>query len=183
MALDRNYFNNIVLEPVRKKFYPLQAVDNLLVDIRSQAAGMLREAEAVSARANAAEQQADALRKENADLRANAEALSREVSSLRAEVSELKLSNDSLLAVQQQSQQRVVRPVTDSEDRAALLARVERFYVSARDSYVHAISHLDEEWQSLSAEAGIPSPTEVPEDLSQKVSSIARELEEIESLR
>ena len=183
MALDRNYFNNIVLDPVRKKYYPVKAVDDLLVDIRSQATGMLREAESVSARVISAEQQAEALLRENTELRANAEALSREVSSLRAEIEELKLSNDSLLTVQQQSQQRTARPITDSEDRAALLARVERFYVSARDSYVHAISHLDEEWQSLSAEAGVQPPAEVPEDLSQKVSSIARELEEIESLR
>ena len=183
MALDRNYFNKIVLEPVRRKYYSLTDVDNLLVDIRSQATAMLQEAESASARVISAEQQAEALCRENTELRANAEALSREVSSLRAEIEELKLNNDSLLAVQQQSQQRAARPVTDSEDRAALLARVERFYVSARDSYVHAISHLDEEWQSLSAEAGVQPPSAVPEDLSQKVSSIARELEEIESLR
>ena len=185
MALDRNYFNSIVLDPVRKKYYPVKAVDDLLVDIRSQATGMLQEAEAVSARANSAELQADALRKENAELRANAETLSREISSLHAEIDELKLSNESLLAVQQQSkqQQRISRSLPFSEERAALLSRVERFYVSAREVHTNAISRLDEEWQSLSAEAAEKSAEDIPEDLSQRVMSIARELEEIESLR
>lgn len=181
MALDRNYFNNIVLEPVRKKYYSIQDVDNLLMDMRNQANGMLREAEALSGRAFSAEQQADALRKENSELRTNAETLSREVSSLRAEVDELKLNNDSLRVVQKQAQQNA-RPMTNKEYRAALLARVEKFYVSTRDAYVSAISQLDDEWNSLSEETKA-KVEEVPSDLSQKISSIARELEEIESLR
>ena len=37
MALDREYFNSIDLKPVRKKFYPVEDVDALLVDIRKNA--------------------------------------------------------------------------------------------------------------------------------------------------
>ena len=183
MALDRNYFNNIVLEPVRKKFYPVKEVDDLLVDIRSQAIAMLHETEALSARSLSAEQQADSLRMENGELRTNAETLSREISSLRAEIDELKLNNESLRTVQQQTQQRISRPLSFSEERTALLSRVEKFYSSAREVYINAISRLDEEWQTLSAETNEKTAEVIPEDLSQRVLNIARELEEIESLR
>ena len=45
MKLDRNYFNSIELEPVKKKYYSLTDVDKILVDIRKNALEMVEEIE------------------------------------------------------------------------------------------------------------------------------------------
>lgn len=45
MALDRDYFNSIDLKPVKKKYYSLEEVDALLVDIRAKALAANEETE------------------------------------------------------------------------------------------------------------------------------------------
>lgn len=108
MALDRNYFNSIRLEPVKRKFYDIYSVDNLLVDIRRQAELMNHRYDELR----------EDLEEENGireDLRKKGQILSEEILSLREELqkSEQKASDAEAKAaeaeqkMQEQTQQSV----------------------------------------------------------------------------
>ena len=86
MELDRNYFNQIRLNTRRGKFYDIEAVDRLLVDIRSRADSMNREYAAACQKLAEAVQTAESLREENTELFMKGQALSQEVLALRDEL-------------------------------------------------------------------------------------------------
>ena len=86
MALDKSYFNSIRLDTFRHKFYSVEAVDRLLVDIRSQADSMNRELGATAGKLAEAQRTAEDLTEENRDLRAKGQALSQEIISLREDL-------------------------------------------------------------------------------------------------
>ena len=86
MALDKAYFNAIRLDTYRRKFYSVDAVDRLLVDIRSQADTLNRELD--TARRSLAEEQQTgiSLKEENRDLLSKGQTLSQEIVSLREDL-------------------------------------------------------------------------------------------------
>ena len=86
MELDRNYFNSIRLNTRRGKFYDIEAVDRLLVDIRSRADSMNREYADACRKLAEAVQTAESLREENTELFMKGQALSQEVLALRDEL-------------------------------------------------------------------------------------------------
>ena len=86
MELDRNYFNQIRLNTRRGKFYDIEAVDRLLVDIRSRADSMNREYADACRKLAEAVQTAETLREENTELFMKGQALSQEVLALRDEL-------------------------------------------------------------------------------------------------
>ena len=86
MELDRNYFNQIRLNTRRGKFYDIEAVDRLLVDIRSRADSMNREYADACRKLAEAVQTAESLREENTELFMKGQALSQEVLALRDEL-------------------------------------------------------------------------------------------------
>ena len=86
MELDRNYFNQIRLNTRRGKFYDIEAVDRLLVDIRSRADSMNREYADACRKLAEAVQTAESPREENTELFMKGQALSQEVLALRDEL-------------------------------------------------------------------------------------------------
>lgn len=86
MSLDKSYFNSIRLDTYRHKFYSVEAVDRLLVDIRSQADLMNRELEVNRRKLAEAQQTAESLTEENRDLLSKGQALSQEIVSLREDL-------------------------------------------------------------------------------------------------
>ena len=86
MSLDKSYFNSIRLDTYRHKFYSIEAVDRLLVDIRSQADSLNRELEASGRKLAEAQQTAETLTDENRDLLSKGQALSQEIISLRKDL-------------------------------------------------------------------------------------------------
>lgn len=86
MSLDKSYFNSIRLDTFRHRFYSVEAVDRLLVDIRAQADTMNRELEASARKLSAAQQTAETLTEENRDLLSKGQALSQEIISLREDL-------------------------------------------------------------------------------------------------
>ena len=86
MSLDKSYFNSIRLDTYRHKFYSIEAVDRLLVDIRSQADSLNRELEASGRKLAEAQQTAETLTDENRDLLSKGQALSQEIISLREDL-------------------------------------------------------------------------------------------------
>ena len=86
MELDRSYFNSIRLSTHRGKFYDVEAVDRLLVDIRSRADSLNREVLSSREKLAEAERTADILREENNELFLKGQALSQEILALREEL-------------------------------------------------------------------------------------------------
>ena len=86
MSLDKSYFNSIRLDTYRHKFYSIEAVDRLLVDIRSQADSLNRELEVSDRKLAEAQQTAETLTDENRDLLSKGQALSQEIISLRKDL-------------------------------------------------------------------------------------------------
>ena len=102
MELDRSYFNSIRLNTHRGKFYDVEAVDRLLVDIRSRADALNREVIASREKLAEAEKTAEALREENNELFLKGQALSQEILSLREELRAAQAGEASLIPEEEQ---------------------------------------------------------------------------------
>ena len=97
MELDRSYFNSIRLNTRRGKYYDVEAVDKLLVDIRSKADTLNREVLSSREKLAEAERTADVLREENNELFLKGQALSQEILSLREELRAAQAGEASLI--------------------------------------------------------------------------------------
>ena len=97
MDLDRSYFNSIRLNTRRGKYYDVEAVDKLLVDIRSRADALNKEVYYSREKLAEAERTADALREENNELFLKGQALSQEILSLREELRAAQAGEASLI--------------------------------------------------------------------------------------
>ena len=86
MELDRNYFNSIRLSTHRGKYYDVEAVDRLLVDIRSRADALNREVLAARDKVAELERTNESLQEENSELFLKGQALSQEILALREEL-------------------------------------------------------------------------------------------------
>ena len=194
MALDRNYFNNIELEPLRRKFYDIEAVDALLVDIRSKAQMMNREAQALREKAANAEAVISTLRAENKELFKKGEELSREVTALRADLEAARAKEPeaseeyekSTLAPEWAEESRAQEKNRDSEKflqeakacRARAMQALENLFDRTREMQAGMMDQLDDQWEEFLS--GVKKEEQAPEDLGAKVENIARELREIE---
>ena len=103
MDLDRSYFNSIRLNTHRGKFYDVEAVDRLLVDIRSRADSLNREVIAAREKLAESERTSEALREENNELFLKGQALSQEILSLREELRAAQAGEASLIPEEEQS--------------------------------------------------------------------------------
>ena len=97
MDLDRSYFNSIRLNTHRGKYYDVEAVDRLLVDIRSRADSLNKEVIASRDKLAEAIRTADTLRDENTELFLKGQALSQEILSLREELRAAQAGEASLI--------------------------------------------------------------------------------------
>ena len=103
MDLDRTYFNSIRLNTHRGKYYDVDAVDRLLVDIRSKADLLMKEVRTSREQLAEAEKTVDALRDENTDLFLKGQALSQEILALREELRAAQSGEASLIPEEDES--------------------------------------------------------------------------------
>lgn len=194
MALDRNYFNSIELEPLRRKFYDVNAVDALLVDIRSKAEMMNREAQALREKAASAEAVISTLRAENEELFKKGEELSREVTALRADLEAARAKEPatpekyekSTLAPEWAEEREAKEKAENSARilqeakacRARAMQALENLFDRTREMQAGMMNQLDEQWDEFLN--GVRNEEQAPADLGAKVENIARELREIE---
>ena len=139
MYLDKNYFNSIRLDTVRKKFYNADAVDRLLVDIRSKADIMTRELHEAKAGFDEAEKAAESLREENEDLRKKGKALSLEILSLREE-----LKTAQLQSREEQDPAELVRGEVEEQVRLECSEMLEQAKAQAEEILAEANAKLSE---------------------------------------
>lgn len=168
MALDREYFSRISLEPVRRKYYSIGEVDSLLVEIRAKA-------EELIARNETLEKENARLRSDDEDLRMKGQALSQEILSLRSRLQAAET------AVASESPAAAPRAAADNSAAAKqqdyIIRRAEAMYSGMKTMYEKAIEDLNRQWQDFLCDF---SDTEAPEDLGHKIGLIAREIREIE---
>lgn len=172
MTLDREYFNKIGLEAVRKKYYGISEVDSLLVDIRARA-------EALIARNEALEKENAALRSCNEDLRMKGQVLSQEILSLRSRLQEdeARAETPASAAPVTAAVQQDPSPALAARQQEYIIRRAEAMYSGMKDMHEKAIEDLNRQWQEFLCDF---SDTEAPEDLGHKIGLIAREIYEIE---
>lgn len=178
MALDRNYFNSINLDPIKRKYYDVTAVDNLLVDIRKQA-------ELINHRYEDMKQELDSALNAREDYRQKGQALSQEIIVLREKLAEAERraeeAEDRAAALEviadNVSGKHLAQPQTIIEDTQPAMEKITEMYSFMREMLTAGIENLDREWQSFSSAS--VSGEKTPSDLSQKIGKIAAALQEI----
>ncbi len=124
MDLDRSYFNSIRLNTHRGKFYDVEAVDRLLVDIRSRADSLNKEVIAAREKLAESERTSEALREENNELFLKGQALSQEILALREELRAAQAGEASLIPEDEQ----IADTEEESQEEGSSWEENEEFY-------------------------------------------------------
>lgn len=180
MLLDRDFFSSITLNEYRNRYYDISEVDALLVEIRRQADELNTRCRELQARLNEAETQADAWHEKAEGFRRKGIFLSKELVSLRNQLKELQehpathMDNNTRAETENEE---ITGNLRAQQEYA--IRKAETMFNSMKEIHASAIRQLNAQWQDFLA--GLENPTEIPADLTQKVSSIAKELNEIEA--
>ncbi len=175
MALDKEYFENIKIEVVKKKYYNAKKVEAVFDDIRRQAKELNAENErmrqALSALADRRVELGDAVLSAQGVYRGLVEKANERAEEI---VAEARRRAEEITAETQRQQDEAVQ-------------RVETLFSTMKAQHEEAIETINAEWQDylcgLYAERGeepsAEEPEEAPGDLQAKVGAIAQELFEI----
>ena len=177
MRLDRNYFNSIELEPVKKKYYSLSEVDNLLVDIRAKALEMNEETEK--------------LQKELAELKADNAALEKKAAFGKAIYDQIirkaqedasdiinKAKDNAKIILQQAVEERKQTERYQINLEEEIVTKIASAYEKMKRQSEESIAEINEQFQSFLVNVSAVK-TEAPDDLSDKVKRIAQEMQAI----
>ena len=176
MALDKEYFDAIDLEVVKKKYYNAKKVEAVFRDIQRQAAALEADNErmraAISALADRRVELGDAVISGQGVYRGIVEKANARAQEIVAE------AERRAAGIEKRSQQRQEEAVR----------RTERLFNAMKRQYQSAIDAINGEWQRYlcsldSEEAETPEAadtSEAPDDLSDKVDAIARQIFAIE---
>lgn len=199
MALDKQFFDSIDIELVKRKFYNANKVNSLLTEIKARAQSMEEEilrlktelealqsqkaeiSEAVLTAKKLSREMTEKAEKEAAELLENARREAEEtLSSARAEaetlVSQATERRDEIISEKQQLQDRTVEKVQSCFDRL-------------RQQHLEAVETLNAQWQDflVSLYDGEETCAEVesaqlPEDFSEKLGELAQQLDDIDNM-
>lgn len=191
MALNNEYFDNINIEVVKKKYYNANKVGALLDDIRAQAAALSQENELLREQL----QQLNNQKSEIGDTLMSAQSLAKQiVEQANAKAADIirnaERERDSLRSEGSAQQEYAVR-------------YVENMFAELKQEHEHSIEMLNERWQKFlcglmpeekAAAPAVPAAPVVPaapkplfpeddyldpDDLEERVAAIAKELREI----
>lgn len=164
MALDKEYFDAINIEVVKKKYYNANKVNAVFDDIRRQAETLIAENEALKNGGSSKSEIADAI--------ISARYIAQQI------VAEAKQEADEIVSRAKQERDAILSASQAKQD--ASVAAMSRLVNNVRAQQQAAIDALNNEWQeylcSLSEDYGTVENEDVPADLHQKVSSLAKEL-------
>lgn len=177
MALDKEYFDSIHIDVVKKKYYNANKVEAVFKDIRAQA---------------------EALQEENLRMRAELEALNGKKAEIgdavlsaqtiyRDIVEKANVRADAILTEAKQQREEMLEKTRQQQDYA--VRRVENCYSRMKEQHMACIEALNAEWQDFlcglfpeEEEAqGRLEPERVPGDLKEKVGAIAKTLFSMDS--
>ncbi len=174
MALDKEYFDAINIDVVKKKYYNANKVNAVLADIRSQAETM--QAENLRLRA-----ELDELNSKRDSIGAavlSAQQIYREI------VDKANVRAAEIVAAAEQEREELRSESLRQQEYAVL--RVENCFSSLREQYQSAIEALNTEWQDFLCglyppDDDMPERAALPADLDEKLAAIASGLREMES--
>lgn len=179
MALDRNYFNSIDLSPIKRRFYDITAVDNLLVDIRKQAELISHRYEDMQAELETAKTSRDeylmkgqALSQEIIVLRNELEGLKNRAEKAENRVEEL----ETFLNISQEDCHEDNGRKPNETTEGYTFEKMEEMVASMKNIYLSGIETLEKQWKDF---LGDNDSEPVPPDISGKVGKIAETLMEI----
>ena len=205
MALDKEYFDDISIEIVKKKYYNANKVDRLLADIRRQALALTEDNRQLRQRLDTLSGQKDEIgdtllsaktiarqmvedasrkaRETETEAEARAETRLREAETQAEQcLSEAREKAQQLLA--EAEARRSVLEESARRDRQRAQQAVERLCDSMKALLLGGAEQVDSEWQDFlgnwedEAAHKLPAePDEPPADLGEKVGAIARLLE------
>lgn len=158
--LDRNYFNNLELDPVKGKYYPVDRVDDILVDIRRQALEMNSEIEKLRLQISENNKQKDEI--SEAVIAAKA-ACKEIIEKANLEAAEIVESTKSSIDIPSHSEEYYIQIISE-------------MYSDMKADYEKTVEQMTSRWQRFL----INLEDDVPEDLKSKVSSIAKEVRQME---
>lgn len=171
MALDKEYFDSIHIDVVKKKYYNANKVEAVFSDIRARAEALSAENERLRA-------QLDLLNGKKAEI---GEAVLSAQVIYRDIISKANARADEIIAEAELTRKDIVSETLRQQEYA--VARVEKCYARMKEQHMACIEAINAEWQDflcgLFPEDG--EEAAVPEDLSDKVGAIARELFDIEN--
>lgn len=168
MALDKEYFDSISIELVKKKYYNANKVNAVLDDIRAQALAMTEEM-------NTAQVQLDALNSQKAEIGdavVSAQQIYREI---------IEKANARAADIVAEAER---RRATLEKDNARLeeyaVKRVESCFAMAREQHLAAVEAINSEWQEFlcgldCADAGEDetNSSALPRDIGERLAAIA----------
>lgn len=188
MALDKQFFDSINIELVKRKFYNANKVNSLLSDIQAQALTLSEEnirlrAELDSFKSQKAEISEAVLeaKKLSREILAKAtaeaeEILSKAKAEAEAMVSDAQERRDELVNERQRQQEMTVE-------------KVESCFSRLRQQHLDAVDTLNRQWQEFLVSlyegdegALLSLPEKLPEDISDKLDGIAQQLEDISDM-
>jgi len=172
MALDREYFDAIHIDVVKKKYYNANKVEAVFEDIRRRAEELTEENERLRRELDVHRGRSEGL----GDAVVSAQAIYRRIIKKANERAE------AILADARRESEEIRRSSQAQQDYA--VQQVERCISRVRQLQMNAIEEINAEWQrflcGLYPEEDTPDP-DAPADLGEKVDAIARELQAINS--
>ena len=164
MALDKEYFDAIHIDVVKKKYYNANKVEAVLQDIRQQALALSEENALLQHQLTLLNGQ----KNEIGDALLSAKTISQQMimdAQTRAEeiIAEAREQSEELLAEAQRRQDYAVE-------------QVEACYSRMKEQYLACIEALNDDWQDFLCGLYPEETPKAPDDLRQKVDAIAKEL-------
>lgn len=171
MALNKDYFDAIHIDVVKKKYYNANKVEAVFHDIRIQAEALTAENEQLRAQL----EQFNGRKAEIGEAVLSAQTIYRDI------VSKANARAEEIIAAAEQERQDIIAETQRQQEYA--VARVEKCYARMKEQHMACIDAINSEWQDflcgLYPEDEEPG-AELPSDLSDKVSAIAAQLKELE---
>ena len=170
MALNEEYFSSIDLEIAKKKYYNANKVEAVLQDIRQQALELDAENRLLR-------QQLDALTSQKSEI-GDALLSARTIS--QGIIDDARAEADAIIADAKEQSRQILSSARGQQD--YMVSCVQSCYDKIRAQQYEIIDTVNREWQNFlcGLDAGEDAPTaeavKAPEDLSEKVNAIAKEL-------
>lgn len=169
MALDQVYFDSIHIDVVKKKYYNANKVEAVLQDIRRQALAMSEENALLRRQLEALNGQ----KNEIGDALLSAKTISQQM------IMDAQERADEIIAQADERSEEILAEAQRRQDYA--VERVEACYSRMKEQHMACIEAINAEWQEFLCDLFPEEEPPAPEDLSQKVDAIAKELFSMDS--
>lgn len=168
MALDKEYFDAIHIDVVKKKYYNANKVEAVLQDIRQQALALSEENALLQHQLTLLNGQ----KNEIGDALLSAKTISQQI------IMDAQARAEEIVAEARAQSEEILAEARQREDYA--VERVEACFSRMKEQHMACIEALNDEWQDFLCGLYPEEGPKAPDDLSQKVDAIAKELFSIE---